>query len=130
MPYQITVDPSAGAISRKIFPTGAWTYEKPIIALVGRWTGSMGEGMAIGLDGMTRATVMGDCMASLAGGTNDIVLTQSGISIRIPTYDLTHIDGTPRHLWCVDMPVTADAGNQNDILLESALEKLGVEDRK
>ena len=124
LPYQITVDSSLGAIPRQISPTGTWTYEQPIIALVGRWTGSMGEGMAIGLDGMARAEVLGDCMAALAGGTNDISLAQSGISIRIPAYDLTHLDGTSRHQWCVDTPETADAGNQHDALLKSAMEKL------
>ncbi len=127
LPYQITVTPSEGTISRQIFPTGAWTYEQPIVALVGRWTGSMGEGMAIGLDGMARAEILGDCMAALAGGTNDISLAQSGISIRIPAYDLTHLDGTPRHLWCVDTPVTADAGNQDDALLATALETLSID---
>ena len=128
LPYQITVAPSAESISRQIEPTGAWTYEQPIIALVGRWTGSMGEGMAIGLDGMARAEVLGDCMAALAGGTNDISLRRSGISIRVPAYDLTHLDGTPRHLWCVDTPVVADAGNQDDELLKSAIKKLGEAD--
>lgn len=125
-PYQITVDPIAGNITRSISPTGNWAYKKPIIALVGRWTGSMGEGMAIGLDGMGRAEVFGDCMAALAGGTNDIVLAQSGISIRIPAYDLTHLDGTPRHLWCVEPPVTADFGNHDDALLKFAIAKLDV----
>jgi carboxyl-terminal processing protease len=124
--YQVTVDPIEGTITRSISPTGPWTYEQPIVALVGRWTGSMGEGMAIGLDGMRRADVIGDCMAALAGGINDITLQQTGISIRVPAYDLTHVDGTPRHLWCVETPVTADAGNQEDELLAAAIAKLGV----
>ncbi|MEO1538716.1 MAG: hypothetical protein AAFR73_13440, partial [Pseudomonadota bacterium] len=126
--YQVTVDPTAGKITRTISPTGKWAFEQPVVVLVGRWTGSMGEGMAIGLDGMGRAEVLGDCMAALAGGTNDIVLAQSGVSIRIPAYDLTHLNGTPRHLWCVERPVTADAGAQNDALLDSAIEKLGIID--
>lgn len=127
-PYQVTVDPIAGKITRTISPTGKWAFEQPVVVLVGRWTGSMGEGMAIGLDGMGRAEVLGDCMAALAGGTNDIVLAQSGVSIRIPAYDLTHLNGTPRHLWCVERPVTADAGAQNDALLDSAIAKLGIMD--
>ncbi len=127
-PYQVTVDPTAGNITRTISPTGKWVFQQLVVALVGRWTGSMGEGMAIGLDGMGRAEVLGDCMAALAGGTNDIVLAQSGISIRIPAYDLTHLNGTPRHLWCVEKPVTADAGEQNDALLDSAIVKLGIMD--
>lgn len=122
--YQITVDPETGAVPRSINPVGAWAYEAPIIALVGRWTGSMGEGMAIGLDGMGRAEILGDRMAGLAGGTQDLVLEQSGISVRLPAYDLTHLDGTPRHLWRVSKPQPADAGDQEDALLQRAIVKL------
>lgn len=120
-PYQITVDPKRGPTTRSISPTGPWAYDQPIVTLVGRWTGSMGEGMAVGLDGMARAELMGDCMAGLAGGTDDLLLAQSGISIRIPAYDLTHIDGTPRHLWCLEAPQTADMGNEEDTLLKRAI---------
>ena len=40
-----------------VLPRGPFTYDQPVVALVGRWTGSMGEGMAIGLDALPRASV-------------------------------------------------------------------------
>ena len=48
-------------------PGGPFTYDKPMAVLVGRWTGSMGEGVAIALDGMQRADVLGSAMAGLRG---------------------------------------------------------------
>lgn len=38
-------------------------YKKPLIVMVGHWTGSMGEGLAIGFDGMNRAKIVGTKMA-------------------------------------------------------------------
>ncbi|MEM6499499.1 MAG: S41 family peptidase, partial [Pseudomonadota bacterium] len=86
-PYQTTVPMDSPAYERYIFPTTQRPYTQPVIALVGRWTGSMGEGMAIGLDGMGRATVLGTQMARLAGGTEAINLPGVGVTVFIPTYD-------------------------------------------
>lgn len=123
-PYQVTIDPETGPDPRSILPIGPEPYDAPVIALVGRWTGSMGEGMAIGLDGMGRAELLGDQMAGLAGGTQDLVLEQSGVSVRLPAYDLTHLDGTPRHVWRVSEQQAADAGDQADALLQRAIFRL------
>ena len=72
------------------------TYTKPIYVLVGRWTGSMGEGMAIGLDGMQRATIVGTEMNRLAGGIKTIKLLNSNFSFHIPFEKLYHLNGTLR----------------------------------
>ena len=119
--YQRTVFQNGLAKDRKIEPSGPWTYDKPIVVLVGRWTGSMGEGMAIGFDGMRRGKVMGSQMAGLAGGTESINLKERGISISFPTYDLHHLNGTPRHNWEPSEIVTADNGAEEDTLLRSAI---------
>ena len=37
----------------------------PVVVLVDHWTGSMGEGIAIGMDGLKRATIVGTEMAGL-----------------------------------------------------------------
>ncbi|MEP3654068.1 MAG: S41 family peptidase [Litorimonas sp.] len=121
MPYQSTVKLNGSRKDRKIKPTGSWTYDKPLLVLVGRWTGSMGEGMAIGFDGMSRAKVLGSKMAGLAGGTEDFKLPESGVSIKFPTYDLRHLNGTPRHDWKPKNPSTADNGAQEDKLLSAAI---------
>lgn len=122
--YQRTVWRNGIGKNRKVKPSGSWTYDKPVIVLVGRWTGSMGEGMAIGFDGMERGKVMGSKMARLAGGTNGIKLKETGISLRLPTYDLHHLNGTPRHLWEPSEIVTADNGAGADTLLDAAISAL------
>lgn len=123
-PYQRTVFANGTKVDRKLTPNGGWTYEAPIVVLVGRWTGSMGEGMAIGFDGMNRGTVMGSDMARLAGGTKPIDLEFSKISLWIPTYDLHHINGTPRHEWSPPFLMIADNGNEEDLLFKKAMSRL------
>jgi carboxyl-terminal processing protease len=63
---------------------------------VGRWTGSMGEGLAIGLNATRGAPVLGQPMAHLLGATGETVLPHSNIVVRVPAEKLFHIDGTPR----------------------------------
>ncbi|MEL7101727.1 MAG: S41 family peptidase [Pseudomonadota bacterium] len=125
-PYQVTAPKGAPAYERVINPTTSTAYTQPVLVLVGRWTGSMGEGMAIGLDGMGRATVLGSQMARLAGGTEGVELVDSGITVFLPTYDLRHLDGTPRHKWIPkgDNFLSADFGNSEDLLLNTAIERL------
>jgi len=77
-------------------PRGPFTYTQPVVVLVGRWTGSMGEGLAVGLDGMGRATVVGTPMAGLLGAISERELPNTGIVVRVPTERLTHVDGSPR----------------------------------
>ena len=72
------------------------TYTKPIYVLVGRWTGSMDEGLAIGLDGTQRATIVGTEMNRLAGGIKTIKLLNSNFSFHIPFEKLYHLNGTLR----------------------------------
>jgi len=58
----------------------AATYPRPVVVLVDRWTASMGEGLAAGLDGLGRVTVVGARMAGLLGGTCGYTLPHSGHS--------------------------------------------------
>ena len=64
--------------------------------MVGHWTGSTGEGIAVGFDGMKRGKIVGTKMAGLIGATRGFRLTQTNIGFQIPTERLYHIDGTPR----------------------------------
>jgi len=121
-PYQRVIPTGEKAYDRIVPPRGPWTADGPLAVLVGRWTGSMGEGMAIGFDGMSRARVIGSAMAGLAGGTESFVLPGTGIPVRFPTYDLAHIDGTPRHRWLPPLPVQADPGDSSDPALAAATE--------
>ncbi len=120
-PYQATVYPGEKPRLRVVVPRGPWTLNGPLAVLVGRWTGSMGEGMAIGLDGMKRGLVMGSPMAGLAGGTETFTLPESGFPLHLPTYDLTHVDGTPRYLWRPPLMLRADNGDAADVALAQAI---------
>ena len=124
-PYQLTVYPGRKAERRFATPRGPWTIDGPVIVIVGRWTGSMGEGMAVGFDGMGVATVIGTEMAQLRGGVEEFELP-SGFVLRLPTYDLRHVDGTPRHEWVPPVFVTSDNGNGPDLALAKALELIGA----
>lgn len=98
-PYQRIRPMQGAAWNRKVNPRGPWSYDAPIDVLVSRWTGSMGEGMAIGLDGMQRASVCGSGMAGLKGAIFDHPLSSSGIVVKLPGERLEHLDGTPRVAW-------------------------------
>lgn len=69
--------------------------DAPTAVLAGRWTGSMGEGMVIGMDALGFPTV-GARMAGLLGALTVETLPQSGAFIEIATEALFHVDGTPR----------------------------------
>lgn len=71
-------------------------YSKPIVLFVGRWTGSMGEGIAIGLDSFKRADIVGTKMAGLLGAVWQYNLENTKIGIQLPGIKLYHIDKTPR----------------------------------
>jgi C-terminal processing protease CtpA/Prc len=65
------------------------------IVRVGRWTGSMGEGIAIAFDAIG-ARVEGDRMAGLKGAVYDLTLPSSGLVVKLPVERLYTVDGRPR----------------------------------
>jgi C-terminal processing protease CtpA/Prc len=71
-------------------------FSGKVYVLVGRWTGSMGEGIAIGFDGMKRADIIGTPMAGLLGAVSGFRMTETGIGFQLPTERLYHVNGTPR----------------------------------
>jgi carboxyl-terminal processing protease len=79
-----------------VSPRGPFTYSRDVTVLVGRWTGSMGEGLAIGFDGVGRGTVIGGPMAQLLGATYRIELPNSKIGVSLPAERLYHVNGSPR----------------------------------
>jgi C-terminal processing protease CtpA/Prc len=79
-----------------VSPRGSFAYRRPVAVLVGHWTGSMGEGLAIGFDATRSGTVVGTAMAGLLGATDRIVLPRTGIGLNLPTERLYHVNGTPR----------------------------------
>lgn len=79
----------------QVLPREGMHHALPVRVLVGRWTGSMGEGMAIGLAAMG-VPVVGDRMAGLRGAIYDIRLPASGLVVKLPAERLMAVDGTPR----------------------------------
>lgn len=71
-------------------------YKGKVFVVVGHWTGSMGEGIAIGFDGLKRAAIIGTKMAGLLGAVNGFVMPETKIGFQIPTERLYHINGTAR----------------------------------
>ncbi len=71
-------------------------YTKPVVVLVGRWTGSMGEGLAIGFEGIGRATIVGSEMERLAGEMNGFGFKHQWYGYRLSTAKLYHVNGSPR----------------------------------
>lgn len=128
--YQRVFDPAPS----KTFPKNSWvkqvdgrgpfTFTGPLVVLCSRWTGSMGEGMTVGLDGMKRAKAVGTRMASLCGGTDGFKLPNSGLTAHLPTECLYHIDGTPRERWAPPVLVDLAGASGPDPVLARGLEVL------
>jgi C-terminal processing protease CtpA/Prc len=79
-----------------VTPRAPFTFRRPVAVLVGHWTGSMGEGLALGFDGAAHATIVGTAMAGLLGATYHVTLPNTGIGVNIPAERLYHVDGRPR----------------------------------
>ncbi len=79
----------------QVLPREGCYHSGPVKVKVGRWTGSMGEGIAIGFNAIG-ALVTGTRMARLLGGIESFRLPYSGLKVRFPTEKLFAYDGTPR----------------------------------
>ena len=97
----------------RVEPRGRSPYDGPIAVLVGRWTASMGEGIAIGLDAMQRAKVFGTAMAGLRGATYSRRLTHTKVPIQVPAERLYHLDGTPREAFVPELVVKGEDATLN-----------------
>jgi C-terminal processing protease CtpA/Prc len=76
-------------------PRAAKYHKRLPTVLVGRWTGSMGEGLAIGFAAIG-ADVRGTKMAGLNGSVEDIPLGDTGVTIKLPTERLMTTGYLPR----------------------------------
>ena len=124
MPYQKGAPRRGEGWTREVSPRGPWTYRAPAVALVGRWTASMGEGIAIGLDGMKRATVVGTRMAGLNGAVFDLELPNTGIRLNYAAEKLFHLDGTPREDFAPPVLVNFTGKEARDPILEAGIRTL------
>lgn len=98
-------------------------YDKPVVVLVGRWTGSMGEGLAVGFEGMGRAEVVGSEMTRLAGEMSGYSFENQKYGYRLSTAKLFHVDGTPREKYIPKFYVKQST-TEKDETLEKGMEVL------
>ncbi len=96
-------------------------YTKPVVILVGRWTGSMGEGIAVGFDGMKRAEIVGTEMKRLAGSDFDFKFNNQNFGYKLILQKLYHINGTPREKY-VPPTYVSQTRIEKDETLEKGIE--------
>ncbi|NNF32503.1 MAG: hypothetical protein HKN68_00230 [Saprospiraceae bacterium] len=96
-------------------------YKKPVVILVGRWTGSMGEGLAIGFEGMERAEIVGTEMRRLAGEVYDFGFKHQWYGYKLSTAKLYHINGTIREKY-LPTNYVKQSTNERDEILEKGIE--------
>ncbi len=77
--YQRTVPREGTPFLSRVRPRGEWQYRHPVVILVNHWTGSAAEGLAISLDAIGSATVVGTKMAGLEGSVYTMRMPHTGI---------------------------------------------------
>lgn len=104
MPYQMHSLPSEEretGIPRQwielVLPRRGKYHPGPVSVRVGRWTGSLGEGMAIGFAALGKP-VCGTAMAGLKGAVYDFDLTHSRLRVKFPAERLYTVAGQPREM--------------------------------
>jgi C-terminal processing protease CtpA/Prc len=126
--YQRVFDPGAGrrfprdSWLKQVAPRGPFTVTANVIVLADHWTGSMGEGMAIGLNAFDHAQIVGTTMARLSGGTGEFVLPNTRVPVRFPVERLYHVNGTPREKFMPTVPVDlTESSPREDAILMRAI---------
>jgi len=85
----------------QVLPRADKYHSGAVTVRVGRWTGSMGEGLALGLRALG-AKVEGHRMAGLRGAIHNYPLSYSGIVLNLPAERLYAVDGMPREDFTLD----------------------------
>ncbi|WP_394727089.1 S41 family peptidase [Altererythrobacter sp. GH1-8] len=103
-------------------------YAGPVYVLHGRWTGSMGEGIVIGMDAATDAVTIGSDMGDLLGGLWNWDLEKSEARVDLGGEALFHVNGAPREDFVANVPLTpADTDAEgNDPAIAQVLKMLGT----
>jgi carboxyl-terminal processing protease len=81
-------------------------FEGPVVVLGGSWTGSMGEGLVIGMDALGAHTIARD-MGDLLGALHTFDLETCGGVLEVGAEALFHVNGTPRGDYIADHPLDA-----------------------
>lgn len=103
---------------------GPWTYDGPVVVVVNHFSESVAEGIAMGLDGMGRATVVGTPMADLGAATARTTLPHSNIGVQISAEPVFHVNGAPRDAFVPRVPVDLTNATGDDPILAAAVAHL------
>jgi len=102
MPYQMHQLPSEEretGIKRQwveyVLPRRGKYHPGPVSVRAGRWTGSMGEGLAVGFAALGKP-VCGGRMAELKGGVYDFDLPRTGLRVKFPAERIYTVSGAAR----------------------------------
>ena len=93
-------------------------YDKPLIVLVGRWTGSVGEGLASGFDGTGIGKIVGTEMEKLAGATKSYSFSNFDYGYQAPYIDVLHISGLQREKFTPKYKVECNDGIEDEFIKE------------
>ena len=136
--YQRTVPRRGRPFLSRVKPGGEWQYKQPVVILVNRWTGSAGEGLAISLDALGRAAVVGTRMAGLEGSVYTMRMPNTGIAFQCTKQKVfsgtlkgnpasREFVGTSRSSYIPSVvvdPLKADCGDSEDPILKKGIEVL------
>ena len=122
-PWKAHAARGQAAVEENAAPRGPFAYKAPLVVLVDRWTAGEGEALAVGLESAAGATLLGTAMAGLRGESREVVLRNTGITVRFPARRSYRVDGTPRE--AVRPTVLVDlerpSGGPGDPILYQAL---------
>lgn len=112
----------------KLNPTKPF-IDKPMILVVGRWTGSVGEGLASGVQSNKIGIVLGTEMHKLAGAMCDYKFKHSSYGYQIPCIDVQQLNGKSRTAIVPDITINNDNG-MDDLFIKEAVKTLKNNSKK
>lgn len=86
-------------------PRGPFTYDRPVVILTDRWSGSMAEGFPMGMRGLGRATVVGTPMMGLGAAVFSLRLDRTGVQAQYSAEPVYDVHDQPRWLMRPDVEV-------------------------
>ena len=136
--YQRTVPRRGRPFLSRVEPGGEWQYRQPVVILVNRWTGSAGEGLAISLNALGRAAVVGTRMAGLEGSVYTMWMPHTGIGFQCTKQKVINgtlkgdpasreFVGSSRSAYIPSVfinPLKAGCGDSEDQILKKVIEVL------
>lgn len=105
-----------------VFPRGP-RWDRPVVVLAGRWTGSVGEALAMAFDRTAGVPTIGAPLADLLGTLNTNTTANGCLELNFAWDSLHAADGTPREDWQPRMVLASaeSASDGSDPALAAAL---------